>query len=97
MAVTFDVVVAELAVEEWFSDRVFPRKKFFGVIWIEYLPISNCWDIRFSSKHVDPVRRAYEMVVFSELMADIHHLVVEVISPTFCQGFGVFVGDVCIS
>ena len=82
--VVSDVVVAELTVEERFSDRVFPRKKFFGVIRIEYLPISQGWDVRSSSKYVDPVRRAYKMIVFTELMADVHHLVVEVVSPTFC-------------
>ena len=34
--------------------------------------------------YVDPIRRAYEVVVFTEFMADVHHLVVEVIPPTFC-------------
>ena len=84
MPVISDKVIAELTVEEWFSNRLFPRKKFFGVVWVEYLPISNGWDIGPSAKYVDPVRRAYKMIVFTELMADVHHLVVEVVSPTFC-------------
>ena len=84
MPVISDVVVAELTVEEGFSDRLFPREKLFGAIWIEYLPISDSWDMRSSSKYVDSIRRAYEMVIFTELMTDVHHLVVEVISPTFC-------------
>ena len=79
-----DIVVAELTVEEWFSDRLFPSKKISGAVWVEHFPVSNGWDIRSSSKYVDPVRRAYEMIVFTELMADVHHLVVEVVPPTFC-------------
>ena len=92
-----DKVIAELTVEEWLSNRLFPCKEFFGAVWVEYLPISNGWDIGPSSKYVDPVRRAYKMIVFTELMADIHHLVVEIVSPTFCQGFRVLVGNICIS
>ena len=79
-----DKVIAELTVEEWFSDGLFPRKKFFGAVWVEHFPISDGWDIRSSSKYVDSVRRAYEMIIFTELVTDVHHLVVEVISPTFC-------------
>ena len=79
-----DIVVAELAVEEGFSDRLFPHKKFSGAVWIEHFPISDGWDVGSSSKYVDPIRRAYEVIVFTELMTDVHHLVVEVISPTFC-------------
>ena len=84
MPVTSGVVVAELTVKEWFPNRLFPRKKFFGAVRVEHLPISNGWDIRSPSKYVDSIRRAYEMIVFTELMTDVHHLVVEVISPTFC-------------
>ena len=79
-----DIIIAELTVEEWLSDRLFSRKKFFGAVWIEYFPISNGWDIGSSSKYVDPIRRAYEVVVFTKFMTDVHHLVVEVIPPTFC-------------
>ena len=84
MPVTSDVVIAELTVEEGFPNRLFPRKEFFGAVRVEYLPISNGWDIRSPSKYVDSIRRSYEMIVFTELMTDVHHLVVEVISPTFC-------------
>ena len=84
MPVTSGVVVAELTVEEWFPNRLFPRKKLFGAVRVEHLPISDGWDIRSFSKYVDSVRRAYEMVVFTEFMTDVHHLVVEVIPPTFC-------------
>ena len=84
MPVISGIIIAELTVEEWFSDRLFSREKLFGAVWVEHFPISNGWDIRSSSKYVDPVRRAYEMIVFTELMTDVHHLVVEVISLTFC-------------
>ena len=84
MPVISGIIIAELTVEEWFSDGLFPCKKLLGAVWIEYFPISNGWDIGSPSKYVDSVRRAYEMIVFTELMADVHHLVVEVISPTFC-------------
>ena len=84
MPVTSDVVVAELTVKEWFPNRLLPRKEFFGAVRVEHLPIPNGWDIRSPSKYVDSIRRAYEMIVFTELMTDVHHLVVEVISPTFC-------------
>ena len=92
-----DIIIAELTVEEWLSNRLFSCKEFFGAVWVEYFPISNGWDIGPSSKYVDPVRRVYKMIVFTELMADVHHLVVEVIPPTFCQGFGVLIGNICIS
>ena len=82
MPVTSDVVVAELTVKEWFPNGLFPCKKFFGAVRVEHLPISNGWDIRSSSKYVDSIRRAYEVVVFTKFMADVHHLVVEVIPPT---------------
>ena len=78
------VVVAELTVEEWFPNRLFPRKKLLGAVRVEHLPISDGWDMRSSSKYVDSIRRAYEMIIFTELVTDVHHLVVEVISPTFC-------------
>ena len=84
MPVISGIIIAELTVEEWFSDRLFSREKFFGAVWVEHFPISNGWDIRPSSKYVDPVRRAYEMIIFTEFVTDVHHLVVEVISPTFC-------------
>ena len=84
MPVISGIIIAELTVEEWFSDGLFPRKKFFGAVWVEHFPISDGWDIRSSSKYVDSVRRAYEMIIFTELVTDVHHLVVEVISPTFC-------------
>ena len=84
MPVISDIIVAELAVEEGFSDRLFPRKKLFGGVRVEYFPISDGWDVGSSTKYVDPIRRAYEVIVFTEFMADVHHLVVEVISPTFC-------------
>ena len=83
MPVISDIIIAELTVEEWLSNGLFPRKKLFGAVWVEHFPISNGWDVRFSSKYVDPVRRAYEMIIFTELVTDVHHLVVEVISPTF--------------
>ena len=84
MPVISDIIIAELTVEEWFSDGLFSCKKLLGAVWIEYFPTSNGWDIRSSSKYVDPIRRAYEVVVFTKFMADVHHLVVEVIPPTFC-------------
>ena len=84
MPVTSDVVVAELTVKEWFPNRLFPRKKLFGAVRVEHSPVPNGWNIRFSSKYVDSVRRAYEMIVFTEFMTGVHHLVVEVIAPTFC-------------
>ena len=84
MPVISDIIVAELAVEEGFSDRLFPRKKLFGGVRVEYLPISDGWDVRSSTKYMDPIRKAYEVIVLSEFMTDVHHLVVEVISPTFC-------------
>ena len=84
MPVISGIIIAELTVEEWLSNRLFPRKKFFGAVWVEHFPVSNGWDIRSSAKYVDPVRRAYEMIVFTEFMTDVHHLVVEVIPPTFC-------------
>ena len=67
MPVISDKVIAELTVEEWFSDGLFPRKKLLGAIWVEHFPISDGWDIRSSSKYVDPIRRAYEVVVFTKL------------------------------
>ena len=84
MPVISGIIIAELTVEEWLSNRLFPCQKLSGAFWVEYFPILNGWDIRSSSKYVDPVRRAYKMIVFTEFMADVHHLVVEVISPTFC-------------
>ena len=84
MPVISGIIIAELTVEEWFLDGLFPRKKLFGAVWVEHFPISNGWDIRSSSKYVDSVSRAYEMIIFTELVTDVHHLVVEVISPTFC-------------
>ena len=84
MPVISGIIIAELTVEEGFSDRLFLRKKLFGGVRVEYFPISDGWDVGSSSKYVDPVCRAYEMVIFTELMTDVHHLVVEVISPTFC-------------
>ena len=84
MPVISGIIIAELTVEEWLSNRLLPRKKFFGAVWVEHFPIPNGWDVGSSSKYVDPVRRAYEVIVFTELMTDVYHLVVEVIPPTFC-------------
>ena len=46
MPVISGIIIAELAVEEWFSDGLFSRKKFFGAVWVEYFPVSNGWDVR---------------------------------------------------
>ena len=80
-----DIVVAELTVEEWFSDGLFPRKKLFGAVWVEHFPILEGWDVRPFSKYMDSICGAKERIIFPELMADVHHLVVEVIPPTFCS------------
>ena len=84
MPVLSDIVIAESTVEEWFTDRLFPRKELFGAVWVKHFPIPDGRDIRSSSKYMDPVRRAYEMIIFPKLMTDVHNLVVEVIPPTFC-------------
>ena len=50
-----------------------------------------------SSSSFTSIRGANERIVFPKLMADVHHLVVEVIPPTFCQSLWVLVGNVCVS
>ena len=82
--VVSDIVIAEATIEEWFSDRVFPHKEIFGAVWVKHFPISEGWDVRPSSKYMDSIRGANERIIFPKLMADVHHLVVEVIPPTFC-------------
>ena len=79
-----DIVVAEATVEEWISDRLFPHKEFFRAVWVKHYPIPEGWDIRPSSKYMDSIRGANERIIFPKFMADVHHLVVEVIPPTFC-------------
>ena len=74
-----DIVIAESTVEERFSDRLFPRKELFGAVWVKLFPIPDGWGIRSSSEYMDPVRRAYEIIIFPKLMTDVHNLVVEVI------------------
>ena len=79
-----DIIIAEATVEEWFSDGLFPHKEFFGAVWVKHLPILEGWDVRPSSKYMDSIRGAKERIILPQLMADVHHLVVEVIPPTFC-------------
>ena len=84
MPVIPDVGIAETTIEEWFSDRLFPREEFFWAIWSKLFPASDGWDIWSSSEDIDSVCGTYEVVIFPKLMADVHNLVVEVIPPTFC-------------
>ena len=36
-----DVGIVETTIEEWFSDRLFPREEFFWAVWSKLFPTSD--------------------------------------------------------
>ena len=70
--------ITESTVEEWFTDRVFSCKEFFRTVWSKLFQISDGCDIWSFPKNIDPVCRAYEVVIFPMLLTDVYNLVVEV-------------------